>query len=288
LITAIADQGGLTKAANHLHLTQSALSHQLRDIEDASLFQRHAKRMILTQAGERLLQSARTVLDELQRTEEEIRETSKQREGLLRISTECYTCYHWLPSRLKAFSERFPKVEVRIVASATRHPFEALLDGKLELAIVATKVRNRKLQYKSLFDDELIAVMKPGHLLASRPYLTAHDFSDQHLITYSLPKDKMSLFQRVLTPAAVNPRHISQVELTEAIVEMVKAGLGISTMARWAAAPHLEAGSLVGVPVTRHGLKRTWYAATMRTGSGPAFIAEFVKLLQEFKMRAAA
>ena len=135
LVTAIADQGSVTSAANHLHLTQSALSHQLKDIEDrlgASLFQRLSKRMVLTQAGNRLLEAARSILVELQRAEDEIRETAKVREGVLRISTECYTCYHWLPSRMKMYSQKFPRVEVRIVAEATRHPFKALPDGKLD------------------------------------------------------------------------------------------------------------------------------------------------------------
>ena len=282
LITAIADQGSVTGAANNLNLTQSALSHQLRDIEDrlgAPLFQRLAKRMILTQAGERLLESARSVLDQLDRIENEIRETSKQREGVLRISTECYTCYHWLPSRLKAFSERFPRLEVRIVADATRHPFQALLDGRLDIGIVCTKIRNRRLQYKPLFSDEVIAVMHPDHPLAGKPYLAAADFADQHLITYAVPKDDLSIFQRLLKPAGVTPRQLSQIELTEAIVEMVKAGIGISTMAKWAVAPHIQAGTLVGVPLTRHGLRRLWSAAILRNGKTPDHITEFIRLI---------
>jgi LysR family transcriptional regulator, regulator for metE and metH len=282
LITAIADQGSVTGAANNLNLTQSALSHQLRDIEDrlgVPLFQRLAKRMILTQAGERLLESARSVLDELDRTENEIRETLKQRHGVLRISTECYTCYHWLPSRLKVFSAKFPRLEVRIVADATRRPFQALLDGRLDIGIVCTKIRNRRLQYKPLFSDELIAVMNPDHPLAGKSYLNAADFADQHLITYAIPKDELSIFQRLLKPAGVMPRQFSQIELTEAIVEMVKSGMGISTMARWAASPHIQAGTLAGVPLTRHGLRRMWSAAILRNGRTPDHITEFIRLI---------
>src|ERR1700741_1927056 len=127
LVETVATEGGLTKAANRLHVTQSALSHQLRDIEDklgTPLFLRLKKKMLLTQAGERLLSAAPAVLDELKRAEDDIRQIALNRDGILRISTECYTCYHWLPAVLKPFNREFPRVEVRIVVEATRRPVE--------------------------------------------------------------------------------------------------------------------------------------------------------------------
>src|SRR6266496_3336956 len=111
LVSAVADLGSLTKAGDRLHLTQSALSHQLRDIESrlgAALFLRVGKRLVLTPAGERLLASARDVLDRLDRTEGEIRQMADDRAGLIRLSTECYTCYHWLPPLLAKFRPAFP------------------------------------------------------------------------------------------------------------------------------------------------------------------------------------
>src|SRR6058998_928860 len=136
LVSAVADLGSLTKAGDRLHLTQSALSHQLRDIEGrlgAALFLRVGKRLVLTPAGERLLASARDVLERLQRTELEIRELGKERGGVLRITTECYTCYHWLPPILTHHKRRFPRVEVRIDVDATMRPVDMLLAGKIDL-----------------------------------------------------------------------------------------------------------------------------------------------------------
>src|SRR5215213_1979984 len=115
LIKAIAREGSVTKAGNRLHLTQSALSHQLRDAEQklgARLFTRLNKRMLLTPAGERLLVSADNVLEEI------IRQIALSREGVLRLSTQCYTCYHWLPSMLKLFQQKFPRVDVQIMVEA--------------------------------------------------------------------------------------------------------------------------------------------------------------------------
>ncbi|MBA3767933.1 MAG: LysR family transcriptional regulator [Acidobacteria bacterium] len=282
LIKAVAQEGSVTKAGSRLHLTQSALSHQLRDAEEklgTPLFTRLNKRMILTPAGERLLSSADTVLGEIKRAEEDIRQIALNREGILRLSTQCYTCYHWLPSMLKLFHQKYPRTEVQIMVEATRRPIEALLDGKLDLAIVSSPVRNNKVAYKPLFQDELVAIIKPHHPLASRPFLRAQDFSDEHLIIYSMPKEENMIFQKFLMPAGVSPRRVSQVQLTEAIIEMVKAGLGISVMARWAVAPQLAGGSLRAVPLTSKGLHRQWSAAMLKNKSAPAFLHGFVELL---------
>ena len=146
LVAAIAAEGSVTRAAQRLHLTQSALSHQLRDLEEhlgTPVFERLSKKMVLTPAGERLLRAAEQVLEELARTETEIQRAKSGAYETLRISTHCYTCYHWLPSRRALFERKFPNVEVRIVVEATPNPFEALLQGKLDLAIVHSPVQHR-------------------------------------------------------------------------------------------------------------------------------------------------
>src|SRR6185436_745873 len=282
LVETVAKEGGLTKAANRLHVTQSALSHQLRDIEDklgAPLFLRLNKKMLLTQAGERLLSSAPAVLDELKRVEEDIRQIALHREGILRISTECYTCYHWLPPVLKPFNREFPRVEVRIVAEATRRPIEALLDGRLDLAVTSVATRNQKLMFRPLFKDELVVIVSPDHPLASRDFVTAKDFASETLLIYALAKEDLTIYQKVLIPAGVTPKHVSRVELTEAIVEMVKAGVGIGVMARWAVKPQVEAGTLRTLRLTSKGVHRQWSAAMIRQKAPPPYLLRFVELL---------
>src|SRR5215210_2419050 len=191
LVRAVAQAGSVTRAANRLHLTQSALSHQLKDAEaefGTLFFTRVNKRMILTTAGERLLKSAHIVLDEMRRVEEDIRQLRLNREGVLRISTECYTCYHWLPPLLKIFHRDYPRVDVRIVVEATHDPHRALLNGEIDLALVSSPVRNGKLFYKPLFEDELAVIVSNDHPLASQPFVGAEDFIPEHLIIYSAPE----------------------------------------------------------------------------------------------------
>jgi LysR family transcriptional regulator, regulator for metE and metH len=281
LIVAVTEERGLTRAGERLHLTQSALSHQLRDIEGrlgTPLFHRVNKRMLLTPAGERLLESARRVLDEIRRAEDDIAEMAAGNRGTLRLSTECYTCYHWLPDLLKDFSRRFPDVEVKIVVEATRKPLGALLDGQLDLAVVTAAARDKRLRYEPLFRDELVMVMAAGHSLAARPYVRARDFAGENLFTYQTLEETY-LYQRLLRPAGVVPARATQVQLTEAMLEMVKAGLGVSVLARWAVAAYVAAGKVAARPLTQRGLHRQWQAALLRNDYTPPYVTEFIGLL---------
>ena len=281
LVGAVAEAGGLSRATSVLHLTESALSRQLTALEEAlgtRLFLRTGRRMLLTPAGERLLSSAGGVLETLRRTEEEIRQLSADGAGLLRLATECYTCYHWLPSLLREFSVRHPRVELRILAEATHEPLPALLEGRIDLAIMSTPLDDRRLRHVPLFKDELVAVLPPGHRLASRGFLKAEDFAGESLILY-VPPEESTLIQEVMLPAGVQPARIIQIQLTEAIVEMVSAGLGVSLLARWAIAPQLEAGTLRAVRVTRPGLRRYWQATTLRATERAPHLDEFIRLL---------
>jgi LysR family transcriptional regulator for metE and metH len=281
LVTAIAEEGGVTRAARRLFLTQSAVSHQLATLEDrlgARLFLRLGRRMSLTPAGQRLVQSAGKLLEDLQRAEEEVARLGSDRAGVLRLATECYTCYHWVPPLLREFARKWPAVELRIIADATRRPLEALQEGRLDLAVVSTPVRDRRFTSTPLFADELVAVMAPGHPLAGRAWLRPSDFAAENLILYTTPEESTA-FQKLLVPAGVAPRQVSEIQLTEAIVEMVKAGLGISILARWSVAPQLAARSLRAVRLGRAGLRRRWAAARLRSSPSAAWLDDFVRLL---------
>jgi LysR family transcriptional regulator, regulator for metE and metH len=282
LVKAITEAGSVTKAGNRLHLTQSALSHQLRDAEKllgTRLFDRIGKRMVLTHAGERLLGSAQAVLEELDRTEQEIRRDAARPGGVIRLTTQCNTVYHWLPSRLRLFQRKHPDVELQVVAGATEDPYPSLLDGRIDLAIVFRPKRDPRLTYRGLFRDEVVVVMKPGHRLSHRPYVAAADFAPEHLIVYSTPREASLLFREILIPAGVSPARVTHIQLTEAIVELVKEGLGISVLARWSVAPQIERGELVALPLTSSGRYRQWSAAFRRKPSPLPYLLGFVEVL---------
>ena len=281
LIVAIHEEKSVTRAGERLHLSQSALSHQLRDIEErlgTPLFLRSSKRMIVTQAGQMLLESAKQVLEQLQHTEDQIGRMALNRLGTLRLSTECYTCYHWLPAVLKEFGAKYPEVEVRIVVEATRKPIASLLDGKLDLAIVTTSEADKRLMFQPLFGDELVAIAPRNHWWTARSYVRPRDFEGENLILH-VPTEESTFFQKLLRPAGVKQARVLEVQLTEAIIEMVKAGLGVSVQAKWAVKEQIESGKLAAVPVTRRGFQRQWSAAMLRSEYRPEYLDFFVDLL---------
>lgn len=287
LVRAIAEEGTVTAASRRLHLTQSALSHQLKDIEERlglPLFLRLGRKMILTTAGEKLLASARSVLDEVRRVEEEIARLAGNVEGLLRIATECYTAYYWLPSVLDGFRKKHPGVQVRIVAEATGNPIEALLQGKLDLAIVTSKVKDHRLRSTRLFEDELVVVVSADHPLASRRAVRPSDFASETLLVYSSFEDSL-LNRSVLAPAGIRPRSVSQVQLTEAVLSMVQAGLGIAVLARWAVASRPPSRKTRAIPLKRPGLRREWLAVRLASPSTPAYAEEFISRLAAYRPR---
>jgi LysR family transcriptional regulator, regulator for metE and metH len=283
LVTAVTDHGTLTRAGRELNLTQSALSHALLDLErrlGAPLFHRVGKRMVPTAVGERLVVRARRVLQLLTETEEEALRIASGLEGLIRLSTECYTCYHWLPALMQAFGQRFPNVEVRIVAEATRRPFRALLEGRIDLAIVHNMSADARIRHAALFEDELVVLTAPDHPFARQAFVAPEELVAEHLLTYRLPLRDLSIYQQVLGPAGVTPRRVTQIELTEALIEMVRAGIGVAVLAQWAVAPYVQAGKLTTTRFTEGGLHRRWSAALLQQPSVPLHLREFINLLR--------
>jgi LysR family transcriptional regulator for metE and metH len=281
LVTAVAEHQSLTKAGDVLHLSQSALSHQLRGVEEqlgTRLFHRLNKRMLPTPAGERLLESARTVLSELSAVEVAIRTGLGQRPVPLRLSTECYTGYHWLPPVLKPFRQRFPHVDVRIDPTATSDPIGRLLTGDLDLAIVSSPVKHARLTVRPLFDDEQVLLLPADHRLAGRPHARLADFGEERLLTYTGSEDSHFL-TRVLRPAGVVPAHVETVKLTEAAIEMVRAGLGVAVLSRWLVAPHLRRGSLVALRITADGHVKHWRAVVHAHLADSDYLREFLRLI---------
>jgi LysR family transcriptional regulator, regulator for metE and metH len=280
LVAAVSDLGSLTRAGARLHLTQSALSHQLRDIETrlgAALFLRVGKRLVLTPAGERLLASANDVLERLQQTEHDIRRMTRDRAGLLRITTECYTCYHWLPLLLLRYRKAFPHVEVRIDVEATHQPIARLLAGKIDLGLVSSDVTDKRLVARVVFDDEMVAIASRRHRFANQTHVKLSEMRDETLFVYP-PKDDSGALQALLSSGAP-PARVDEVQLTEAIFELVKAGLGVAILARWAVQPLVDAGTVIARPLTAHGLHREWKAVTPKDLANVDYVKGFIDLL---------
>jgi LysR family transcriptional regulator for metE and metH len=283
LVEALVRHGTLTRAAAALHATQSALSHQLSDLEDRlglRLFVRQPRRMAPTAAAERLAETARRVLGELSAAEAEARALQGDAPVRVRLATGCYTCYHWLPRRLIELRRRFPTIDVQVAADYTRRPIEGLLDRAVDLAIVGDRVSHAALWKEPLFTDELVLLVPAGHRLAGRSYVSPAQLARETLVTYNVPPTELTVFTDFLSPARVRPKAVIRMELTEAIVEMVRADLGVACLARWAAAPYLRDGRLASLALTRRGYRREWLAVMRREDRRQPPLQTLVQLLR--------
>ncbi len=279
LVKTITEIGNLTRAAKKLCLTQPALSHQLQDIEDklnTPLFIRTKKQMIPTPAGARMLKSARTVLDEIHLLELDIGKLVHGETGALRIGTTCLFSYQWLPGVMKRLQELFPKVTVELLTPPDY--FQALRDQQLDLIITTIKDDKRDIHYVPLFKDEVLVIMPPRELKSVKPFLEIEELSELTLVV-SRDTAKGDLYEYYLAPAGIRVAKVIKAEHPQAVIELVKAGFGVSLLPRWAVASCLESGEIQGRSLTKKGVYMTWEAASLRAVDPPAFQQEFINLI---------
>lgn len=282
LMESVSEEGSLTKAVKRLNVSPSALSHQLKELEQEvgiQLFDRVNKKLVITAAGRVLLKSAQKVLNELASTEQKLASLRDGRVGELNITTECYTCYHWLPGVMRTFSREFPDVNVIIHPDHTKDPLGMLMEGKVDGFITSEWVETPNVEYFELFKDELLAVVAQDHPWESKDYIEVEDFKDQNLLIYCRPLESVYLFRKLLIPCNITPRRITEINLTEAQIEMIKSGTHVKVMAKWAVQPYLRSQPISAIPVTKKGLYRTWYFAIRKKDSSTRYIDKFVKTL---------
>lgn len=286
LVWTVTEEKGLTGAARRLRLTPSALSHQLRTLEQAvgaAVFHREGKAMRLTAAGEVLLEAAARVLGTVADAEDRLAKLRTGLTGTVRVSTHCYTGYHWLPAVIAGFRADFPEADVRVVGEATHRPLDALYAWEIDVAVTTERPNRRDMLVRPVLRDELFMILPAGHALARKAWLEPADIAREHLLTYTTNPEESSLCQEILRPAGVWPRRHTGMFLTEAIVELVRAGLGVSVLAEWAAQPYLADGRIVAKRITRAGWRRTWQAVTWpKDAAGPLVLGFVDRLAAEF------
>ena len=283
LVKAIVEEGSMSKASNVLHLTQSALSHQLKELEEyfkVSLFERNGKKLILTDAGQKVYDTANKVLNETQNLKEEIKKYTSGKKGTIKISTSCYTSYHWLPSLLEQFKKDYPEIEVNINVDITGKTREKLLSNEIDIAIVSVTEKNSPFNYRLLFRDEMVALVNSDHTWNNKKYVTARDFNTENLIIHSRPLNTVTVYREVLQPENTDALSYHVLPLTEAAIEMIRAGYGVAVMSRWAVKPYLDEGKVQAVKVTPKGLFRNNYAVLLKNREYPSYFDAFIDNLR--------
>ena len=271
MIVKLAETPRVTDAAEGMGLTPSALSHRIREAErrlDVPLFSRVNKRLRMTPAAEYLAQIAERLLSELARAEEDARRMGQGVRHVIRLAVEAYSSYHWLPGFLRYLREHEPDVGLQVVAAAARTPVECLTDRTVDLVILSGQNGRAPMELIHLFDDELRFIMAPGHRLSGRACIEGADIVGEDFITYTRIPEPDREYAKLFRPNETYPNWTETVELPEAIVEMVAAGLGTSVLAGWAIQESIDSKRIVSARVGPDGIRVPWYAAT-RGGDSP-------------------
>ncbi|MFT5720131.1 MAG: LysR family transcriptional regulator for metE and metH [Motiliproteus sp.] len=263
MLQAIDDTGTLRQAAYVLGITQSALSHRLAEAErrlGGLLFEREGRRLRQTSAGRAMTQTAKQIIPALQRAEFDFQQMAHNETTVVRFGVAAYSCYHWLPSFLQVMAKKEPSIRLELVASATQNPLQNLQEGTVDVVLAPGHLSIPGVDSIPVFQDELVLVTNPTHKLAVRQFIEATDLAGEDYLTYSKSAQPGFEYERFIRPSGVVPHLVTVVEVTDAIVELIAAGFGVSILSRWAVQTAINNESIAVVRLGEAKLDLGWSA----------------------------
>ncbi len=276
-LVSLRDTGSLTATATALHLTQSALSHQIKDLESrlgGQLFLRKTRPVKFTSEGEILLRVADEVLPKLAKAENELASLKEDVNGRLHMAIECHSCFQWLMPALKEYQITWPSVTLDFSSGFGFEPLPALLSGELDLVITSDIQPRSEVHFEPLFDFEMRLITAINHPLAAKSAVEPQDIADQTLISYPVQKQRLDVIKHFLQPAGVEPAKWKQCDNTLMLVQMVSAGLGVAALPNWAISEFSRQGLIASVPLGE-GLWRRLFAATRSSEKDKRYLQAF-------------
>ncbi len=278
-VRAISEAGSLSLAAERLHMTQSALSHQVRGLEEQvgiELFVRRVRPLRLSSAGERLLELAERVLPMVEDFVAQMTDCRAGEAGRLSIAIECHACFEWLFPALEQFRQVWPKVDIDIRPGLAFDALDALMDEQVDVVISSDPKETPDICFVPLFTYAPTFVAASQHPLAAKPYIEPEDLRNETLITYPVEKSRLDVFSQFLTPAQIEPHTIRQVELTSMILLLVASGRGVAVLPDWVL--QQENFDLATRPLTAKGITRQLFAACRTADVAKDFLQDFFAL----------
>lgn len=283
-IKAIHEAGGLARAADILNITQSALSHQIKGLEEqcgVELFVRKSKPMKLSAAGMRLLRAANRILPEVEAIQEEFMGLRSGKSGRLHIAIECHACFEWLFPVLEQFRKLWPDVDVDIRPGLAFDALPALQKEEVDVVVSSDPENLRDVIFEPLFDYHPIFVASKDNPLAKKPYIDAVDFRGETLITYPVDRARLDIFNQLLTPAKVEPASVRQAELTAVILLLVASNRGVAVLPDWVVREVKYNSDYVTRPLTKNGITRRLYAALREEDRQKPYMVDLLRLAEE-------
>ncbi len=283
ILQALNQHGTLTKAANALCLSQSALSHQIRYLEkklDVTLWVKEGRLLRLTQAGELLLQVAQQVLPILQQAEETLKAYGEGRQGILRIGVECYPCSRWLNSVIGEFLLQLPEIEIDIVNKFKFSGLEGLLNHHIDILVTPDLAKNKKIHYEPIAEYDLVLLVSAKHKLSNFSVIQAEQLSQETLLSFPIPLERMDIMTQFLSPSGIRPSNIKEIESIDLMIQLVSLGRGICVLPEWLATYYckkLKGGAeLKTIKVGKKGIHKKLYLAMHQNNQEIPYIKKFI------------
>jgi len=276
--------GSLTAAANTLNLTQSALSHAVKKLEQqlgTPVWTREGRSMRLTQAGQYLLRLANRMLPQFELAEERMKQYAQGERGTLRIGMECHPCYQWLLKVVSPYLARWPDVDVDVKQRFQFGGIGALIGYEIDVLVTPDPLKRPELRFQPVFDYEQVLVVADGHALADEAYVTPEQLASEVLITYPVETDRLDIYTQFLTPANVVPRRHKVIETTDIMLQMVASGRGVAALPRWLAEEYADWMPITPLQLGRKGIAKQIFLGTRKADDEIEYLAAFVKAARE-------
>lgn len=273
-LMALKESGSLAGAAKKRFVTQSALSHQIKELEtriNSSLFVRKSKPLTFTTEGTRLLDLAEQILPKVLATEYDLKHGIEEVSQKLKLGIECHSCFRWLMPVIEAFKHQRPEAQIEL---SSRHLFDAinaLETGALDLVFSSDPVPGHAIAYQHLFDFEVKLLVSNQHPLANEAYVTPAQLAGQTLITYPVPLQRLDIYKHFLEPAGIEIKELKQCDLTTTLLQRVACNDGITALPTWSI-KEAYGLNLKTIRLGPEGLKRSLFGAYRHDASNGKLI----------------
>lgn len=281
IIRAVEQHGSLTAAAEKLHLTQSALSHTVRKLEDQlglAIWHREGRRLRPTQAGEYLLAVANRLLPQLVHAEERLKQFAQGERGSLRIGMECHPCYQWLLKIVSPYLAAWPEVDVDVKQKFQFGGIGALFGYEIDMLVTPDPLYKDGLTFEPVFDYEQVLVVGPQHPLRDAAYVQPKQISDETLITYPVAIERLDIYNLFLTPAGIAPKRHKIIETTDIMLQMVASGRGVAALPRWLVEEQSAKFDVAPVKLGPEGVAKQIFLGFRETDAEIDYLRAFVAL----------
>lgn len=286
IVREVERQGSLTAAANTLCLTQSALSHAMRKLEQGlgtDIWLREGRSLRLTQAGHYLLEVANRLLPQLDMAEERLRQYAKGERGTLRIGMECHPCYQWLLKIVSPYLAQWPDVDVDVKQKFQFGGIGALFGYEIDLLVTPDPLYKPGLHFEPVFDYEQVLVVGRSHPLSKENHVEPEQLGSEVLITYPVEIDRLDIYNQFLQPAGISPKRHKTIETTDIMLQMVASGRGVAALPRWLVENYSKEMDIVPVRLGPRGIAKQIFLGTRETDTNIDYLNAFFILARQQK-----